>query len=300
MDWLNYHHLYYFWVVARSGSITAACAELDVAQPTVSAQLQALERRIGEKLFARSGRGLQLTEVGQLVFTYANDIFSLGRELQDALKGHVRQRPRRLVVGVGDTMPRLLVERFLEAVHKVEKPIHLVCQQDRPERLLVELAVQTLDVVLLDTPLGNNARVRGFNHLLGECGISWYAAPDLAARLSGSFPHCLQEAPVLMPLGPSTLRQGLENWLERNHLTPVVRGEFQDSTMMMLFGQRGAGAFAAPSVLDAEITASYQVRVLGHIEDIRERYYAISADRRPRHPGVVALCEAARTGVFGR
>ncbi|MEZ4293921.1 MAG: LysR family transcriptional regulator [Polyangiaceae bacterium] len=309
MEWLNYHHLHYFWVVARTGSIARACAELRLTQPTISGQIQKLEGSLGAPLFTRQGRGLALTETGRLVFRYADEIFSLGREMVGAVRGHPTGRPARLSVGIADAIPKLVAHRLLSATATLPQKVVLVCTENRPDRLVADLAVQALDLVLSDTPLPPGAAVRLYNHLLGECGVVLCAAPSLARQLGlgAASPRGAREqptdrlngAPFLMPAEGSQLRSSLELWLRDRELVVEVAAELDDSALLKVFGSAGAGVFAVPDVIEKEVCAQYSVRVVARLPEIRERYYAISAERRIRHPAVAAISASARHRMFG-
>jgi len=298
MEWLNYHHLLYFWYVAREGSIARACEKLRLAQPTISGQLRLLEDTLGEKLFARQGRGLVLTEVGQVVYRYAEEIFGLGRELQDVLKGRPRGRPLRLIVGISDLVPKLIAYRVLQPALNMAEPVQIVCDEDTPERLLADLAEHRVDVVLSDSPIPPTVPVKAFNHLLGSCPVTLFAAPRLAARYRRNFPASLDSAPFLLPMAGSTLRNSLEHWFDSQNIRPKIIGEFQDSALMNTFGQAGVGVFTAPGAIEKEIRAHYHVAAIGRIDSIVERYYAISVERKLKHPAVLTISEAARERLF--
>jgi LysR family transcriptional activator of nhaA len=295
MEWLNYHHLLYFWVAAREGSIASASTRLRLAQPTISGQIRVLEGALGEKLFRRAGRGLALTEAGETVFRYADEIFSLGGEMLDALRGRPTGRPLRLVVGLADVIPKLVAYRLLEPALQLETPVRLVCREDKPEQLLARLAVHELDLVLLDAPVPPGAKVRAFNHLLGECGISFYAAPALARRYRKGFPRSLEGAPLLLPTEGANLRRSVEQWLAGQGIRPVVAGEFEDGALLQVFGQAGAGVFPVSDVVERDVRGAMLV---GRAPAIRERYYAATLDRRLLHPAVLALTETARSRLF--
>ncbi len=298
MDWLNYHHLLYFWTVVREGGVSKASRALQLAQPTVSGQLRALEQSLGEKLFQRQGRTLVLTEVGQLTYRYADEIFRLGRELQDTLKGRPVARPRRLVVGVSDSLEKRVAHRLIEPALRSSEPVRVVVQEARPERLVPELAVHALDVVLTDAPAPSP--VRAYSHLLGECGVALFAAPALARKLAPGFPRSLDDAPLLTAAEGATLQRSLAHWFESRSIRPRVVGEFQDSALMEAFGEAGAGVFPAPEAVEAEVRNAHGVERVGKLEGLRERYYAITVERKLRHPAVVALTESARSELFGR
>ena len=298
MEWLNYHHLLYFWTVARHGSVSAASDELRLAQPTVSGQLRMLEDALGEKLFHRVGRRMVLTDMGRTVFRYADEIFTLGRELTDVVKGRPTGRPVRLVVGVADAVSKLIAYRLLQPALQLPEPVRIVCREDRPERLLAELSVHGLDLVLSDAPVGPAIKVRAFNHLLGECGVGFFAAPGLAKRLAGRFPGSLHGAPMLLPTETTALRRALDQWFDAQGIRPQVVSEFEDSALLKVFGQQGLGVFPAPSAIDAEVRRQYGVRLVGTTTAVRERFYAISVERRLKNPAVVAICDAARETLF--
>jgi LysR family transcriptional activator of nhaA len=299
MEWLNYHHLLYFWVVAKEGSIARATKELRLAQPTISGQIHRLEEVLEEKLFARRGRNLELTEIGRVVFRYAEEIFALGRELQDTLKGAPVGRPLTLLVGVADVVPKLIARRLLEPALKISEPVRLVCREDKPDRLLAELAVHELDIVLADAPVSPSLRVRAFNHLLGECDVVFLATPRLAAAHRRGFPRSLNGAPLLLPTENTALRRSLDQWFTTHGIRPRVVGEFEDSALLKEFGQTGLGIFPAPSVIVDEVRGQYRVRLVGRLEEVRERFYAISVERKLKHPAVVAISQEARERTFG-
>jgi LysR family transcriptional activator of nhaA len=299
MEWLNYHHLLYFWTVAREGSIAKACQKLRLAQPTISGQLRLLEEALGEKLFTRVGRGLAMTEVGQVVYRYADEIFSLGRELQDVLQGRPRGRPLRLLVGISDLIPKLIAYRVLQPALSMPEPIHLVCHEDTPERLLADLAEHRLDVVLSDAPVTSMIRVKAFSHLLGTCGVTLFCAPSMAASYRKHFPASLDGAPFLLPTEGSSLRRSMDQWFDSVKIRPNVVGEFKDSALLKTFGQAGAGIFPAPSAVEKEVREHYRVSIIGRPDSAVERFYAISVERKLKHPAVVKISDAARDKLFG-
>lgn len=297
---LNYHHLFYFWTVVREGGVTAAGRKLRLAQPTVSGQLRALQDDLGVALFHRRGGKLVLTETGQDVFRYAEEIFTLGQELRASLEGRSPARFPRLVVGVSDVIPKLIAERLLEPALRQPEEIQLVCQEDRPERLLAELSAHAVDVVLADSPAGAETAVRAHSHLLGDSGISIFAPSPLAARLRRGFPGSLHGAPFLLPTRDTGSRRALDRWLAEERIVPRLRGEFQDTALLTAFGREGLGAFPSATVIEDEVRRQYRVEVVGRLEAVRERFWAITVDRKLRHPAVKAICEAARADLFGR
>ena len=299
MEWLNYHHLLYFWTVVREGGVSRAAEKLSLAQPTVSAQIKLLEDVVGEQLFERQGRRLVLTDVGRLVYRYADEIFLIGRELVETLKGRPQSgRPLPLTVGVANAVPKLIVHRLLEPAFFGEPAIRLTCREDSTETLLGELATHALDVVIADEPAPPHVRVKVFSHPLGESETSFFAAGTLAAKLKRHFPQSLNNQPVLLPTSRTALRRALDQWMDAEDLHPLVVGEFDDSALMKAFGQAGTAAFPAPSVIEREIVRQYKVQVVGRLKTVRERYFAISAERRVKHPGVIAITNAAKRDVF--
>lgn len=294
VGWLNYHHLLYFWAVAKHGSVAKACAELSLAQPTISGQVRALEQALGEKLFVRAGRQLALTEAGRVAFRYAEEIFTLGKELTSAIKGRDTGRPMKLMVGVADSVPKLLTARLLEAVFKLPQQVQLVCWEDKLERLLAELAIHGLDIVLADHPVPPTVKVQAYNHLMGESSVTLFAAPALVRKYSGNLPASLDGAPFLLPTANATLRRSMDDWFHAQGIKPVVRGEFEDSATLKSFGQAGHGIFPAPSVMEREISRQYRVQRVGQLPSLKQRFYAITVERKLKHPAVVAIFDAAR------
>jgi len=299
MEWLNYHHLLYFWVVAKEGSIVRASQELRLANPTISGQIHRLEEVLGEKLFTRRGRNLVLTEAGRVAYRYADEIFSLGREFVDTLKGRASGRPLRLVVGVADVLPPSLVRRFLEPAFRLEQPIRVVCRADKSvEDFIAELALHRVDVVIADGPAGPGVAVRAFNHVLGECGTTFFAAAKLRAKMRGKFPQSLDGVPFILQGAPSAVRRSLEQWFNTQDIKPKIVAECDDSALIKEFGKEGMGVFAAPTVIEAEIMQRYRVRVVGRLDAVRQQFYAISIERKIRHPAVAAICQSARQDIF--
>ncbi len=298
MDWLNYHHLLYFWVIAREGSIKQARDVLSLSQPALSAQLRALEDAIGEKLFSRVGRKLVLTDVGKVVYRYADEIFSLGRELTNTLKGHGTQRPIRLVVGIAEVVPKMVAYKLLKAAYKQFEHMRIVCWEGRLERLLGELALHTLDIVLTDTPVPPIVSIEAHSHLLGESGVALFGPEHLASHYRRKFPQSLDGAPFLLPTPNSMLRRGLDEWFRKRGVEPFIVGEFEDGATMQAFAQEGHGLFPGSSVVESEISRQYQVRKVGHVTGVKQRFYGITVERRLKHPAVLAISESAKEEVF--
>ncbi len=297
LEWLNYHHLLYFWMVAREGTIAQAATKLRLTHPTISTQIKQLEDTLGEPLFVRQGRRLVLTEVGHVVQRYAEEIFSLGRELVDTVRGRPTGQPERLSIGVADAVPKLLTRMLLEPLRKGGAPVHLMLREDRSERLLADLAAHVVDVVVSDAPLPAGSGVRAWSHLLGECGTSFFAAASLDIARRG-FPKNLDGAPVVLPTWESPLRRALEEWFEATGVRPRVVAEVEDSALLKTIGEAGWGIFAAPTPLAAHIRAQHEVALIGSTDDVRQRFYALTAERRIKNEAVAAIRETARTRLF--
>ena len=298
MDWLNYHHLLYFWTVVHEGSTAKAAEKLRLSQPTISAQIKRLEESMGKRLLQRQGRTLVVTDVGRVVFRYADEIFGIGREMMETLRGGRDGRTQRLTVGVVNAVPKMIVFRLLRPAMAPPTPAHIVCREGNADQLLPELATHALDVVLADAPAPPHVRVKVFNHLLGESAMAFFAPAPLARRLRRRFPASLSGAPVLLPTATTALRRSLDDWFEKEGLRPNIVGEFDDSALMKVFGQSAGVVFPAPAAVEADVCRFYGVRVVGRTSAVLERYYAISAERRLKHPGVVAITNAARDELF--
>jgi LysR family transcriptional activator of nhaA len=297
MDWLNYHHLHYFWTVARTGSISAASKELRLASPTISNQIRKLEDNLGEELLRRSGRKLVLTDKGRIAMRYADEIFSLGQEFTSTMKDRPTGRPLRFCVGIADVLPKTIAFRLVEPALCLGLPLHLVCREDTPDHLLADLAVHDVDVVLSDAPASPAAHIQAFNHLLGECGVS-FLVPRKLAFLKKGFPGSLDAAPFLLPLDNTALRRDLDEWFYSKNLRPTVMGEFADLALLRVFAEKGLGGFAVPTAMEQQMER-YGFHKIGATTEISVRFYAISVERQVRHPAVAAVCGAARNSVFG-
>lgn len=276
-----------------------ASTRLRLAQSTVSGQIRSFEEVLGEKLFTRNGRRLVPTETGRLVYSYAEEIFSLGQELQDAIKGRPVAKIQRLVVGIVDVVPKLIVRKLLEPALKLSDTLRVVCREDKSERLLAELAVHELDVILTDSPVPPTTSIRAFSHLLGECGVSFLATARLARPRVKNFPASLDGAPMLLPTDNTALRRSLDRWFAKIGVRPQIMGEFEDSALLKVFGQTGEGIFPATTIISDEVQRQHQVRLVGKTDEVRERFYAISVERRLKHPAVIAIHEEARRNLFG-
>ncbi len=296
---MNYKHLLYFWTVARLGGVVKAGEHLHVTPQTVSGQIQLLEASFGRPLFAKQGRKLVMTDTGELAFRYAQDIFNLGAELEQVL--HLppgTRRPAELRVGIADAVPKMVASRLLEPALSGPEPFKVICREWKLDSLLAELAVHRLDLVLSDRPLPPSLSVNAFNHRLGGASMGFYAVPGVARRLKGRFPDKLSGAPLLMPSSESAMGVRLAQWLAKNKLRPRVVGEFDDSAMVMTLGQQGHGVFIAPMVLDEQMRTQHGSTLLGEARDLIEEFFVITVERRLTHPGVLAITEAARQGLF--
>lgn len=299
MRWLNYHHFFYFWTVTREGSIARAARTLRLTEPTVSAQIHALEEALGEALFRREGRGLALTDAGLIAQSYANHIFTLGQEFQATIAGTAHSKAARFRAGIADAIPRQLAFRLLEPVLRLPTPYILTCQTDSPESLLVKLITHQVDAVVSDAPLDPRGTTGTYNRMLGECGISIFGTPKTSAKLRRQFPKSLDGVPFLFPAEGTGLRRSLERWFLMNGIRPKIQGEFTDSTLIKTFGRAGVGVFAAASAIERELRQQYQVRVIGRIPAIRERLYISSASRKAEHPAISLISNAASRRLFG-
>ena len=298
MEWLNYRHLLYFWTVVRAGSIHKASTELRVSPPAISTQLKILEQQLGEKILARSGRRLVVTETGRMVFSYAEDIFALGRELLDVVRNRPIGRPLRLDIGIVDAMPKIVVQALIEPALRLSTPVRIVCREATSDQLLARLAIHELDVVLSDSPVDPGSRIRAYSHLLGECGVTFVTTGNAANLLRRKFPKSLDGARMLLPTDNTALRRNLDYWFESHGIRPFIVGEFEDYALLRAFGQSGVGVFPIPTVFEKQMRKQQEFRPVGRTNDVRTAFYAISAERKIQHPAVVAITTAARKELF--
>ena len=289
MDWLNYHHLRYFWMVAREGGLRQAATKLNVSAPSISAQIRELEDAFGEKLFRRSGRNNVLTDAGQVALRYADEIFSLGRELSNAVTQRPSARALRLHVGIADSLPKLITQQILEPVFSLPEVVHVICREGKVEDLLAQLVAHRLDVVLADEPAPGSLKVRVYNHPMGECGVTFCAVGRLAAALRKGFPRSLHQAPALLPAESTGLRRSLDRWFQSLGIVPRIVAEFEDAALMKVMASDGRGFIPVPSLVTAEAVDRFSLRVIGSTEKCRDQFFAITADRRIHHPAVAAL-----------
>ena len=295
---LNYRQLHYFWVVAKTGSIVRACEQLNLTPQTISGQISLLEQTYGIELFRRVGRQLELTEAGRQTLPYAEQMFQLGGELELMLRAQPNEQQILFRVGVADVVPKSIVYRLIAPTMELSEPLRITCREDKLERLLADLAIQRLDLVISDSPMPSNLDIKGYSQKLGECGISFFATAELAARYGQDFPHSLHGAPLLIP-GPETVvRSRLQRWFAEQQIQPRIVGEFDDSALMQAFGQSGSGIFIGPSVIADEVKRQCGVELIGQTDAVRESFYAISVERKVKHPGIVAITEGARRELF--
>ncbi len=296
---INYRQLHYFWAVAKAGGIARGAEQLHLTPQTLSGQISQLEEKLGVDLFRRVGRRLELTEAGRLALSYAEEIFQVGGELEEMLRNRGAERPFLFRVGIADVVPKLIAYRLVAPALSLPEPVRLVCREDKFEHLLAELAIHRLDMVLADRPMPPGMDVKGYSHRLGECGLTFFATPTLAARLKGEFPRLLDGEPLLIPGEDSAVRAPLLRWLHGQEIHPRLVGEFDDGALMKSFGQAGAGVFPAPSAIADEVADQYGVVPVGRTDAVSEKYFLITVERKLTHPAARVVSEAARHGLFG-
>lgn len=299
MEWLNYHHLRYFWITAKEGGLARAAAKMRVSQPSISEQIHELEAALGEKLFRRKGRNNVLTDAGQMVFDYAEEIFALGRELMNAVKHRPGTKTMRFYVGVTDSFPKLATNEILKPVFDMQQTMHVICREGKMEDLLAQLAAHRLDMVLSDEPASSSTNFRTFNHTLGETGTVFCAEKKLGIRLKKNFPLSLQNAPALLPTENTTLRRALDTWFREMGIEPRVVAEFEDLALMKVMAAEGRGFIAVPAVALSDAVARYGYKVIGKADECRIQFNAITAERRIQHPAVLLITDKARVMLRG-
>lgn len=295
---VNYKHLHYFWMVAKEGGVARASERLHLTPQTISGQLSLLEGYLGTKLFNRVGRNLELTETGRLVLSYADEIFSLGCELDEVIHQLPAQLPQLFRVGVANVVPKTIAQCILQPALKMAEPVRMNCREDSLEQLLAELAVHHLDLVVSDRPIPSTISTRGYSHKLGTSPVSFFATESLKQKLTADFPRCLDAMPLLLPSSGTQLRASIDRWLNKHRIHPYIVAEFDDSALMKTFGQESLGIFVALSVIEAEIERQYQVKVIGRTAEIKESFYAITVERRIMHPIIATVVEGARQLLF--
>ncbi|MCU7800371.1 MAG: transcriptional activator NhaR [gamma proteobacterium symbiont of Lucinoma myriamae] len=295
---VNYKHLRYFWMVAKEGGVARAGERLHLTPQTISGQLSLLENYLGVELFTRVGRNLELTEIGRLVLSYADEIFSLGGELEEVIHQLPAGRPQLFRVGVVDVVPKSITHRILKPALQMSEPVRMICREASLDTLLAELTLHRLDLVLADRPIPHTISTRGFSHKLGECAVSFFATEKLEKQLTGDFPGCLNDTPLLLPCTGNQLRSGIDRWLDKYHIRPHIVGEFDDSALMKAFGQESAGIFIAPAAIEVEVERQYQVTAIGQTDEVKAHFYAISVERRILNTIVSTVMETARESLF--
>jgi LysR family transcriptional activator of nhaA len=294
MDWVNFHHLRYFWAVAREGGLRRAAEKLHVSAPSISAQIRELEESLGERLFRRVGRANVLTDAGQVALRYADEIFNLGQELANAVRQRPTAKALRLHVGVADSFPKLITHQILQPVFTMAQPVRVICREGKLDDLLGQLIAHRLDVVLADEAASGAQKVRVYNHRLGECGITFCAAAALAPRLRRGFPRSLHEAPALLPAESTGLRRSLEKWFQTIGVVPRVVAEFEDLSLMKVMASDGKGFIPVPSAVMEDAAERFSLRIIGTTQKCKEEFFAITVERRIHHPAVAHLTQAAR------
>lgn len=295
---LNYKHLHYFWTVAHEGSITKASKKLHITPQTISGQISLLEERVGNNLFDKSGRGLVLTDTGRLVLSYADDIFDLGKELSDVLRGAPVTGASEFIVSSTAALPKTIVYKIIEPSLNLPHEISLVSYEGAMENILADLAVHKTDLVLSDAPISTTLHIKAYNHYLGESTLSVFGNAQLYKKYQKAFPKSLHQAPMLLPTPQQGIRQDMDNWMREADVYPVIRGQFDDSALIKAFGQTGMGLFCMPTVIAEEVCRNFNVKQLGEIQEVTQKFYAISAERKVKHPAVSAVCDNARQALF--
>lgn len=296
---LNFKHLRYFWMVAKTGSIARAATQLHLTPQSISGQLSEFSSTLGVELFRRTGRNLELTDAGRRILSYAEDIFTTGDELLAALRDHSAKKILPFHVGIADNVSKSVAYRLVEPALALAEPVRLICREGRLSALLADLAIHRLDLIIADRVMPTNLNVRGYSHLLGESGLTVFGTRELADSLSGDFPTLLDNAPFLLPGEDVAVRPKLIQWFEANNLRPHIVGEFDDSALIKAFGQAGAGLFVAPSAIAEHVCEQYKVVVVGRIDSVVEHLYAITTERQITHPAIVAIRKTAREDIFG-
>lgn len=295
---LNYKQLYYFWNAATHGGITRAAEQLHLTPQTISGQIHELEASLDTKLFRKHGRQLKLTKAGELAFSHAEEIFQVGKELEGLIKGHIEEGDQPFRVGISDVIPKSIAYRLLAPATELEVPVQLFCYESKLELLFAELAIHKIDMVIADRPIPSDLGVKGFNHFLGDSSAAFFATPELLASHTRPFPDILDKAPVILPGSESAMRRELERWFNKLDIQPYIKGEFDDSALMKAFGEQGYGIFPAPNVIADEVEAQHGVKKIGCADEINCQYYAISTERKLRHPAVIAISESAQNELF--
>ena len=297
---VNFKHLHYFWMVAHQGSIAKASKILNITPQTISGQISLLEERFGNPLFEREGRGLKLSNVGQLVLNYADDIFELGNELSNVLRGESIEGPTKLIVSSASGLPKTVVYKIIEPALHLPNKLNLVSLEGPIKSILADLAIHKVDIVLSDMPATGSLSANVYNHYLGDAGLTFFAGKKLAKDHKSHFPLSLHRAPMLLPTKQYEVRQQVDRWLSQQNIAPKIYGEFDDSALMKSFGQSGLGIFFMPSTIEEEVCKDFNVRVIGRTNEVRQKFYAISAERKVKNPAISAIFDTARQSLFSQ
>ncbi|MCV2883238.1 transcriptional activator NhaR [Aestuariibacter sp. AA17] len=289
MKQLNYHHLNYFYHIAREGSIAAAAKRLNLTPQTLSGQLASFEDYLGMPLFERKGKRLLLNEQGKHAYDYAEDIFRLGDELQQTLSSKLAERQLPLSVGITDVIPKRFAFEFLSTAYQESQSLKLICKEGKLDHLLAEMLFNKLDIIISDCAIPPGSKLKAYSHLINDSGLTFFASHALTKNLSGPFPDCLDGQPLLLPSEQSSIRINLLSWMERHGIKPIITAEFDDSALMKYFGNAGIGIFCAPTIVEHDILIHHQVDIIGRTEDVREQLYLISTERKIKHPAIVKL-----------
>lgn len=298
MDWLNYHHLFYFWMIVRAGTITAAAESLHLTRPTVAAQMRELEEAFGQKLFEKKGRRLALTDFGQQVFEYADEIFTVGHELKEFIKTGQSGSRKRFRVGLPDVVPKIIAFELLRPAFKMNERPRTVCYEGKLKNLLADLALHKLDLVISDAPVPSTVDVKAYTHKLGECGLSMLASASISQRYRKHFPQSLNNAPLLLPTDHTAVRRSLDRWMESLDIFPDIVAEFEDSALLKVFGQAGEGIFPVPTAIESVVVRQYGVKLVGRIPEVLDKFYAITAEKRVQHEATSVIVKQARSKLF--
>ncbi|MEZ0258321.1 MAG: LysR family transcriptional regulator [Chthoniobacter sp.] len=298
MEWLNYHHLFYFWTVAKEGSLRKASEKLHVSQPSISAQITALEGALGEKLFRPSGRTKALTETGHVALGYAEDIFSLGREMVNALHDRPSARPTRFSIGVTDSVPKFIAYEIIRPVLHLRPAVQVICREEKMDMLLGQLASHRLDIVLSDEPAPSGLKFKTYNHPLGSSDVTFCASPALATRLRRHFPQSLNDSPALLPTENTAFRMALESWFEKQGIRPQIVAEFEDTALMHRAAEDGLGFIPVYSAIVAPIVKQYGWKKIARVPECTGQFYAITAERKLKHPAILAITQHAQLRLF--
>lgn len=286
----NYRHLYYFWVVAKEGSMSKAAERLNIATQTISAQVHELEKSLGYLLFKPAGRNIILTDSGLVALEIADQIFSIGERLPEALRDAAKSPKIKIIVGISDSLPKFVARQLLEPVLK-HKDVQLIAHEGEFDKLLADLVLHRIDIILADRPANNNKNINVFSEVLSKTSIAWYSPQQFLKIAKNNFPDCLSELPILLPTVHSTVRLLMDQWFTKLGLTPNIIGEFQDSALLKTFAASGMGVFPAGKLIEKDLKETYGIELIGNCDEIYEHFYAIRSEKKIQHPLVQAIIE---------